>query len=218
MGKNMEHSVTVDVNKVAKGEHGAVVHTRKAKPVDKHYTIVKIVEMNRTFQGRTLGKIGDFLRSMYRSDHPEQASFNFVGEISCWHGTRWNRGFVVGGEGKKYQKGVRIQNRRQESAWMGRHSWIRAAARMQGSRYFRRIEWCRGWPDAWRPSSLYGQLQGSNDLVNQRLIGEIHLDGFEVSHTKDNILWRGNQEDEVEEKLKETLQRLPGLCEAQAQG
>ena len=43
----------------------------------------------------------------------------------------------------------------------------------------------RGWPDAWRPSSLYGQLQGSNDLVNQRLVGEIHLDGFDVSHTKE---------------------------------
>ncbi len=39
--------------------------------------------------------------------------------------------------------------------------------------------------------------------MNQRLVGEIHLDGFDVSHTKDNILWRNNQEDEVEEKLKE---------------
>ena len=60
----------------------------------------------------------------------------------------------------------------------------------------------RGRPDAWRPSSLYGQIQGSNDLVNQRLVGEIHLDGFDVSHTKDNILWRDNQEDEVEEQLR----------------
>jgi hypothetical protein len=34
-------------------------------------------------------------------------------------------------------------------------------------------------------------------------VGEIHLNEFDVSHTKDNILWRGNQEDEVEDKLKE---------------
>ena len=61
----------------------------------------------------------------------------------------------------------------------------------------------KGWPDAWRPSSLYGQQQGSNDLINQRLVGEIHLDDFEVSHTKDNILWRDNQEEEIEEKLKQ---------------
>jgi hypothetical protein len=61
----------------------------------------------------------------------------------------------------------------------------------------------RGWPDSWRPSSLYGQLQGSNDLVNQRLIGEIHLDDFDVSHTKDDILWLGSQEEDVEQKLYE---------------
>jgi hypothetical protein len=50
---------------------------------------------------------------------------------------------------------------------------------------------------------LYGQLQGSNDLVNQRLVGEIHLDAFDVSHTKDDILWIGDQEERVEEKLLE---------------
>jgi hypothetical protein len=50
---------------------------------------------------------------------------------------------------------------------------------------------------------LYGQYQGSNDLVNQRVIGEIHLNEFEVSHTKDDILWLGDQEDQVENGLKE---------------
>lgn len=61
----------------------------------------------------------------------------------------------------------------------------------------------KGWPDAWRPTSLYGQIQGSNDLVNQRLVGEIHLDKFDVSHTKDDILWLDNQEDETERLLLE---------------
>ncbi len=61
----------------------------------------------------------------------------------------------------------------------------------------------RGWPESWRPESLYGQIQGSNDLVNQRLVGEIHLDDFEVSHTKDDILWMGDEEYEVERQLRE---------------
>jgi len=59
----------------------------------------------------------------------------------------------------------------------------------------------RGWPDAYRPGKIYGQLQGSNDLVNQRLVGEINLDGFLVSHTKDDILWRGSEEEDLEEEL-----------------
>lgn len=39
--------------------------------------------------------------------------------------------------------------------------------------------------------------------MNQRLQGEINLDQFPVSHTKDDILWFGDQEQEVEEKLAE---------------
>jgi hypothetical protein len=34
-------------------------------------------------------------------------------------------------------------------------------------------------------------------------VGEIHLDPFEVSHTKDDILWLGDQEDKVEAGLRQ---------------
>ncbi len=61
-----------------------------------------------------------------------------------------------------------------------------------------------GWPEAWRPTSIFGPY-GTNDLVNQRLVGELELDGFEVSHTKDSIQWRGDEEEEVEKKLKEAV-------------
>jgi hypothetical protein len=33
------------------------------------------------------------------------------------------------------------------------------------------------------------------------LVGEIHLDGFDVSHTKDDILWLGNEEVQLEDQL-----------------
>lgn len=61
----------------------------------------------------------------------------------------------------------------------------------------------KGFPESWRPEAIFGQLEGSNDLINHRITGEIHLDSFEVSHTKDNILWLGDEETQVQEKLKE---------------
>ena len=61
-----------------------------------------------------------------------------------------------------------------------------------------------GWPEAWRPTSIFGPY-ATNDLINQRLVGELELDGFEVSHTKDSIQWRGEEEEEVEQKLKEEV-------------
>ena len=58
----------------------------------------------------------------------------------------------------------------------------------------------RGWPESWRPETIYG-FQGRNDLINQRLVGEIYLDEFEVSHTKDDILWFGAEQEVVEDLL-----------------
>jgi hypothetical protein len=65
-----------------------------------------------------------------------------------------------------------------------------------------------GWPEAWRPTTIYGPY-GTNDLVNQRLVGELELDGFEVSHTKDSIQWRGDAEEQVEKMLKDESGKLP---------
>jgi len=56
-----------------------------------------------------------------------------------------------------------------------------------------------GWPATYRPEAIYGDER--NDLLNQRLLGEIHLDDFLVSHTKDAIQWMGDQEEQIEEEL-----------------
>lgn len=61
----------------------------------------------------------------------------------------------------------------------------------------------KGWPESWRPQEIFGQVEGSNDLVNQRLTGEVHLDAFIVSHTKDNIQWMGDEEDVLERALRD---------------
>ena len=61
-----------------------------------------------------------------------------------------------------------------------------------------------GWPKAYKPSTVFGDQEGgTNNLVNQRVIGELYLDGFAVSHTKDQILWQDNEQEEIEEKLGE---------------
>jgi hypothetical protein len=72
-----------------------------------------------------------------------------------------------------------------------------------GFAVIRRGRVIQGQPSAWRPGSIFGQEQGSNNLVNQRIVGEVHLDGFMVSHTKNSILWQANEEEQIEEALKE---------------
>ena len=200
LSETVEYSVTVDVTKVAEGERDGLVHQTKRKPKEQHYTIVEIVDMHRTFYGRTLGKIGDFLRSMYRSDLQQGIlSLRWRDQQLAWEPV--DSKLLVAKDGQKYHKKFSFDvDGRTAHGWVGiLEKGSRADA---GFSILQAKRVIRGWPDAWRPSSLYGQLQGSNDLVNQRLVGEVHLDGFEVSHTKDNILWRGSEEEEVEAGLR----------------
>ena len=69
----------------------------------------------------------------------------------------------------------------------------------------------RGWPDAWRPERIFGLNR--NDLLNQRLLGEIHLDEFEVTHTKDNIQWYGDEEEQVEKELQNQIANLINIAQ-----
>ena len=59
----------------------------------------------------------------------------------------------------------------------------------------------KGWPDSWRPEKVFG-VGGRNDLINQRVVGEVNLEEFEVSHTKDEINWNGLEEELVEKGLR----------------
>lgn len=200
LGEEIEHSVTIDVNKVAAGEDGATYNS-VPKPAGLHYTIVEIVDLNRRFRGRTLGRIGDFLRSMYRADlQANRLHIRWRDQLLAWDSI--DSKLLVASDGTKYRKDFIFEvDGKVVMGWVGilaKGSRADAGfAQLQANRVV------RGWPDAWRPSSLYGQFQGSNDLVNQRLVGEIHLDEFDVSHTKDSILWRDSQEEDVEDKLKE---------------
>lgn len=201
LGESVERTIEVDVEAVAAGDSNLRNSERTGRDPSQHYTVIEISDLHRKMQGRTLGKIRQFLSSMYRKDISDGIlTLRWQGEILQWDdsdtrfaqapdGTRYRRQFEFEVDGKLV------------------HGWVgvldRGSRSLAGFSILRAGRVIRGWPDSWRPESLYGQIQGSNDLVNQRLQGEINLDQFPVSHTKDDILWFGDQEQEVEEKLAE---------------
>lgn len=206
LGETKEHFITVDVEKVASGDSDLDYQVKSGADKMAHYTIVEIHKLNRKFKGRTLGKIERFLSSMYRQDFRKKSL------LLVWRGKElsWEElddRLLVDVEGKKYKRDFNfyIDPDGEEQKYV--HGWV--GVLKDGSRsnagfsvlHSDRV--VKGWPDSWRPETLYGQEQGSNNLVNQRLVGEIHLDDFDVSHTKDDILWLGDQEDLVQNELLE---------------
>jgi hypothetical protein len=198
-GEKHEYKIEVDVQRIAEGETQLPVEISDSAK-NEHYTIIEITSHNQRFRGRTINTIKQYLSSMYRQDFRSDALLLFWNsEILNW--IELDNKLLSDPEKNNYKQSFDfIIDGKIISGWIGilKHGSRRDAGFtiLQANRVI------KGWPEAWRPKSLYGPL-GSNDLVNQRLLGEIHLDGFEVSHTKDDILWREDEEEKVEAALFE---------------
>jgi hypothetical protein len=194
LGETREYTLQVDVEQVAAGNGKLDFTPKPGFSPDKHYTVIEIREHNRKFHTRTLSKIEDYLGSIYREDFRQEI-------LTLWwqdHALKWKEIYddlLTNRSGKQYRKKTKRIH-----GWVG---VLREGSRSKaGFSILHSGRVIMGWPEAWRPETLYGQILGSNDLINQRLVGEIHLDDFEVSHTKDDILWLEDEEEQVLEQLR----------------
>lgn len=200
LGETVEHEITVHVEDIATGNNEVPYVARSDQPEGAHYTIIEIRDLNRVLQGRTLGKIRDFLSSMYRVDiRNGDLRLEWRGEPLMW---QMDQEFAKAHDGSPYRRDFSIEVMdKQVWGWVG--VLERGSRAKAGFSILVANRVIKGWPESWRPQEIFGQVEGSNDLVNQRLTGEIHLDEFIVSHTKDNIQWMGEEEDILEKKLRE---------------
>lgn len=201
-GKDQGIRVDLNIPDVIAGKKSGVKDSPlKGMPKDLHYTTIEISKLHRKLKGRTKGKIKQFLSSMYREDlRNNRLSLWWDEEEIAW--TEIDSNIFVGSDGRRWKKDFSFEvDGKKVKGWVAiLHRGSRENAGFSILHCGRVI---KGWPDSWRPTSLFGQDLGTNDLINQRLVGEIHLDPFEVTHTKDAILWEGDDENEVLEKLKE---------------
>ena len=213
LGGTVEYEIEVYVERVARGDPKLPLIKRSGRDPREHYTIIEITQHNHKFQTRTLGKTRQFLSSLYRHDIREGSlRLEWQGELLKWK-DYVDSDFLTDRNDKPYRKDFRFSvDGKEVYGWVG---VLKKGSRQKaGFSILRRNRVIRGWPESWRPQVLYGQLEGSNDLVNQRLVGEINLDEFEVSHTKSDILWMGDEEERVEQKVNNFGLELSGRLHA----
>lgn len=203
--------ITIDVDAIAKQEGDVDIRpiTFPAETTE-HYTIITISNLNRKFVGRTLGKINEYLSSIYRFD------FSSYGLQLLWNGTQLDWEGVesklhIGSDGARSKKQFEFDiNEKTVKGWVGVLGKGKSSRKVAG---FAIIQNNRVIQNNYKPSKLYGEQEdGSNDLVNQRLIGELFLDKFSVSHTKDKIVWEKNEEEELDNKLGEVCADMRELA------
>ena len=211
-----EWTAEIDVKRIIGGE-STIPITRRLVDRSSHYTEIVISDLNRHIQKRTEETICTYLGSMYRNDLrssslvllfngnpvtlPEEHDLATYPDGSC---TKESFETVINGK--------RV------------HGWVAVLAsggrKYGGFSLMQHDRQIRGFPDAWKPKSVFGGVndEGGNSLVSQRLIGEIVLDEFEVSHTKDAILFGGSEEEEIEAFLAEQTRKVKAFASSMRAG
>lgn len=200
-----EWTASIDVEAIA--HRGAKVPL-SVKEVDKslHYTRIIITDLRRVIQKRSEEVIRTYLGSMYMFDLKEDADgktalkLTYNGEeISAPDELDWDTDPT--GRLMKRDLPMTVISGKTVSGWIG---VLRKGGRKYGGfSLFQNGRQIQGFPNAWKPKAIFGGVddEGANNLVAQRLTGVLLLDGFVVSHTKDTVLFQGNEEDELEKFL-----------------
>ncbi|MDP8240505.1 MAG: ATP-binding protein [Candidatus Hatepunaea meridiana] len=197
------HSVQFNIPEIIKGKRdlnfGSILSDSKSE----HYTIIEIKSLHQNFYGRTIGKVKDYLRSMYRIDLVDyELQLYWQNELLSWD---WDEQIydrlIVNADGTKAKRDFEfLVGGKKVFGWAG---VLRDGSRANaGFSIIQANRVIKGWPDSYRPETIFGpQAGGSNDLINQRFVGMLYLDGFEVSHTKDQIMFSEDEKEYLEAEL-----------------
>ena len=196
LGESVERLVYFDIEKIVQNTtESLVVQGRPAAP-NAHFTEIIITDLNQPLQGRTIGKIKNHLASIYRVFlRNGQLEIAFNDDIIAFSEPKILVAPYFQGEeqqARHWRKDIDID------LGLGTRVYGFAALRETGSTseagfaLFRRNRLIEGsMEDSYRPEAISGR---SNSFTYQRLFGELHLEGFEVSHTKDGFRWKEHED------------------------
>lgn len=213
LGESVERTVRFDIGAIVSNRTETLNVEEVPAAPSEHYTIITLEKLGPKFpQARTQKKLKDHLCSIYRvflrrGDiellwDQDAAPLRFPGAAILEAppasnpdapAIEWRKAVDV-----DFEAGRRI------------HGFV--ALREEGSTthagfaLFRRNRLIVGSDDEpFRPLEIFGN---ANSYRYQRLFGELHMEGFEVSHTKDGFKW-DEHEQEVLDRLRSAVEEEP---------
>ncbi|OLS62268.1 hypothetical protein PSEMO_31790 [Pseudomonas putida] len=213
----VERTINFDVQNIVDRKLESLRPLERQEDARVHYTVVTLWGLHHVPQGRTVGKIKAHLASIYRV-YIRQGSLELIfnGEKLEYNSPAVLSAVPYNSAGLPSQgesvQAVSWQKKISFDFGEGQRVTGFAALREVGSTplagfaLFRRNRLIEGSHDeSYRPSQIFKQ---TNSYPYQRLFGELHLEGFDVSHTKDGFRWE-EHEDIFLEFLKQELETLP---------
>jgi hypothetical protein len=200
-GKGEEWTADIDVKGIAY-DGKRIPLSMKAVSTDNHYTKIIISDLNRNIQAKTEETIRGYLGSMYRFDIEKGDLRILLNNEEVVDPGDYDFDTDPDGNVMRMELPAFETNGKKVTGWIG--VLRRGGRRYGGFSLFQNQRQIQGFPNAWKPRSIFGGFddEGANNLVSQRLIGLLSFDdGFHVSHTKDAISFEADEEEELERFL-----------------
>lgn len=198
LGEPTERLVRFDIEEIVRDEIEELKIDQVPAPPHHHYTEIVLENLHHVPVGRTTGKIKDHLTDIYRvfiRDGTLELRYN--GEV-----LKFEEPDILKAPYYKDPKSEDVLWRKEINFQFGGGLSVTGFAALRdpgnysksGFALFRRGRLIEGSGDeGYRPASIF-KTGGSSSYARLRLFGELHLLGFEVSHTKDGFRWDENEE------------------------
>lgn len=205
LGSPNKYTATVDIPHLEKEKTNNVdIYKMKANPSE-HGTVIEIRELTKRPDGpRTIGKIKDILRSMYRRDldsgkveiryNHENLTFEKY-HILCSGDKEWrkNLDFYFNYDGIHHVTGFVALLGEGKNKDSGSYP-------LAGFALFRRNRVVVGAPgEYYKPLEIFKQAQNN---IAKNMFGELDLDDFPINQAKDGFVWDNGLEEEFIKALK----------------
>jgi Histidine kinase-, DNA gyrase B-, and HSP90-like ATPase len=218
LGDPVSRHIQFDIDNIVNDELEELVIKEQPEEPEHHFTEVILENVFHIPVGRTIGKIKEHLTDIYRvfvRDGILELRFNgspLVYEAPNILEAPYYK--EKNGASKLWRKSIEFDFGQELSVHGFAALREPASTSRAGFALFRRNRLIKGSGDeGYRPVHVFGH---SNSYRYQRLFGELHLEGFEVSHTKDGFRWDENEQPFLE-LLREHLDsdELPLLRQAE---
>jgi hypothetical protein len=202
--------VEFDVMKMIKTKDGRItpIFKKKSSP-SVHGTEIVLTELNHTVRGKVAIKIKEHLSSIYRfflrkgeldlrfySEGDDANAADSILTYAELPALRYAAQYSGGPKGEHlWQKSIDIKLSGGRSITGTAKVLAVGSTSKAGLFLFRRGRVIHGASEPYRPSAIF---KSSNSFEYQRISGELTMEGFAVTHTKDGFIWGAGEEDEDE--------------------
>lgn len=197
LGEPIERTIVYDIPAITSQHIERLPVSESPAAAIDHYTVLTLEALNVRPKSSTVAKIKRHLASIYRMFLRDGSLDLRVDDEplvytppAFLHAVRYDESNGTSVEWRK-EFSLSLDEHHRIWGWAGLLS--RASVANAGLSVFRRHRLIEGsYGEAYRPETLFRK---SNSYTFQRLVGELNVEGFTVSHTKDGVQWDDWEED-----------------------